>query len=104
MPADLASAGVQLTDAELSGVVASAAAALARPEAVSSPGLWQNREFRIVLGGQAVSAFGDAISLTVLPLLVVALTGSGIAMGIVGVLQLLPDLLLGLPAGAFADR
>ena len=39
-----------------------------------------------------------------LPLLVVALTGSGIAMGIVGVLQLLPDLLLGLPAGALADR
>jgi ENTS family enterobactin (siderophore) exporter len=42
--------------------------------------------------------------LTVLPLLVVALTGSGIAMGIVGALQLLPDLLLGLPAGALADR
>ena len=68
------------------------------------PGLWQNREFTIVLLGQSVSAFGDAISMTVLPLLVVALTGSGIAMGIVGVLQLLPDLLLGLPAGALADR
>jgi MFS family permease len=51
-----------------------------------------------------VSAFGDAVSMTVLPLLVVALTGSGIAMGVVGVLQLLPDLLLGLPAGALADR
>jgi len=92
------------TEAELSGVVAAAAAALAEPEAPGTPSLWHNREFRIVLGGQAVSAFGDAVSLTVLPLLVVALTGSGIAMGIVGVLQLLPDLLLGLPAGALADR
>jgi ENTS family enterobactin (siderophore) exporter len=103
-PADQGSSGVLLTEAELSGVVAEAAAALAVPEPPGSPSLWQNREFRIVLGGQAVSAFGDAISLTVLPLLVVALTGSGIAMGIVGALQLLPDLLLGLPAGALADR
>ena len=103
-PAAHGSADVQLTEAELAGVVAEAAAALAAPEPPGSPSLWQNREFRIVLGGQAVSAFGDAISLTVLPLLVVALTGSGIAMGIVGALQLLPDLLLGLPAGALADR
>jgi ENTS family enterobactin (siderophore) exporter len=103
-PAGQGSSGVLLTEAELSGVVAEAAAALAVPEPPGSPSLWQNREFRIVLGGQAVSAFGDAISLTVLPLLVVALTGSGIAMGIVGALQLLPDLLLGLPAGALADR
>ena len=33
-----------------------------------------------------------------------ALTGSGFAMGIVGVLSTLPDLLIGLPAGAWADR
>ena len=38
------------------------------------------------------------------PLLVLALTGSGTAMGIVGVLQTIPDLVLGLPAGAWADR
>jgi MFS family permease len=94
---------VRLTETELAGVVMAAAEALAAP-AASGPGLWHNREFRIVLLGQAVSAIGDAISMTVLPLLVVALTGSGIAMGIVGVLQLLPDLLLGLPAGALADR
>ena len=81
-------------------MAADAADALAIPDPVGLPGLWQNREFKIVLLGQTVSAFGDAVSMTVLPLLVVALTGSGIAMGIVGVLQLLPDLLLGLPAGA----
>lgn len=63
-----------------------------------------NRDFRIVLAGQSVSALGDAVSLTAMPLLVLLLTGSGALMGIVGALQLLPDLLFGLVAGALADR
>jgi MFS family permease len=58
----------------------------------------------VVLGGQAVSAFGDAITLTAMPLLVLFLTGSGSLMGVVAILQLLPNLVLGLPAGALADR
>jgi MFS family permease len=66
--------------------------------------LWRDRDFRLVLGGQSVSALGDAITMTALPLIVVALTGSGVAMGTVGVLQTLPNLLFGLPAGALADR
>jgi hypothetical protein len=66
--------------------------------------LWRDRDVRLVIGGQAVSSLGDAVSFTAFPLLVLALTGSGTAMGIVGVLQTLPDLLLGLPAGAWADR
>jgi MFS family permease len=70
----------------------------------ASAGLRANRDFQIVLGGQAVSALGDAITLTAMPLLVLALTGSGALMGVVGALQLVPDLVLGLPAGALADR
>ena len=58
----------------------------------------------VVLAGQAVSALGDAITLTAMPLLVLFLTGSGSLMGVVAVLQLLPNLVLGLPAGALADR
>jgi MFS family permease len=81
--------------------VAADAAATATPASI---GLWKNRDFKIVLLGQGISAFGDAITFTALPLLVIALTGSGIAMGSVGVLQTLPDLFLGLPAGALADR
>jgi MFS family permease len=68
------------------------------------PGLRRNRDFLVVLFGQGISSFGDAISNTALPLLVLALTGSGFAMGIVGVLSTLPDLLVGLLAGAYADR
>lgn len=66
--------------------------------------LRRNRDFRVFLGGQGVSALGDAITFTALPLLVVILTGSGVTMGLVGVLTTLPDLVLGLPAGALADR
>jgi len=68
------------------------------------PPLRDNRDFRALLGSQAVSALGDAVSFTALPLLVLSLTGSGLAMGIVGALQTLPDLVFGLVAGALADR
>jgi MFS family permease len=73
-------------------------------ESHAATGLRANRDFKVVLAGQAVSALGDAISLTAMPLLVLFLTGSGALMGIVGALQLLPDLALGLVAGALADR
>ncbi len=70
-----------------------------RPES-----LGQNRDFRTLLVGQGISAVGDAVSFTALPLLVLALTGSGLAMGIVGVLQSIPDLVFGMVAGVLADR
>jgi MFS family permease len=79
------------------------APAAALPAIADAP-LRGNRDFWVVLLGQGISSFGDAITNTALPILVLALTGSGFAMGIVGVLSTLPDLLLGLPAGAYADR
>lgn len=66
--------------------------------------LGRNHDFRILLTSQAVSALGDAVSFTALPLLVLALTGSGLMMGIVGALSMLPDLFVGMVAGAYADR
>ncbi len=66
--------------------------------------LRRNRDFVVVLVGQGISSFGDSITNTALPILVLLLTGSGFAMGVVGVLTTLPDLIIGLPAGAFADR
>ncbi len=78
----------------------------AAPDAAPAPGiaLRRNRDFLVVLFGQGISSFGDSISNTAMPILVLALTGSGFAMGIVGVLSTLPDLIVGLPAGAYADR
>ena len=74
-----------------------------RPRHHDEP-LARNRDFRVLLSSQGVSALGDAVSFTALPLLVLALTGSGLAMGIVGALQTLPDLVFGMVAGALADR
>src|SRR4029077_5766066 len=88
-------AGGALADAALEA--AAAVEHLSHAPATASTSLWQIRDFKILLGGQGISAFGDAISFTALPLLVIALTGSGLAMGTVGVLQTLPDLIIGLP-------
>ena len=60
-------------------------------------------DFRVLLTSQGISALG-AVSFTALPLLVLALTGSGLMMGIVGALEMLPDLPFGMVAGALADR
>lgn len=82
-----------------------AAADTPAPEpAPAPPGLWRNRDFVTVFLGQGVSNLGDGVTATALPLLVLQLTGSGVAMGVVGMLQLLPNFVLGLPAGALADR
>jgi len=75
-----------------------------RPVHVRPEPLAENRDFLVLLSAQAVSALGDAVSFTAVPLLVLALTGSGAAMGVVGALQTLPDLFVGLAAGAIADR
>jgi MFS family permease len=77
---------------------------LGMPEEPAAQPLAQNRDFKVLLTSQGVSSLGDAVSFTALPLLVLALTGSGFAMGIVGALQTLPDLFLGMVAGALADR
>ena len=66
--------------------------------------LRRNRDFKVLLTSQAISAVGDAVTFTALPLLVLALTGSGLMMGIVGALGMLPDLFFGMVAGALADR
>lgn len=76
----------------------------ARANHRSETPLTENRDFKVLLTSQGISSLGDAVSFTALPLLVLALTGSGFAMGIVGAVQTLPDLVFGMVAGALADR
>ena len=59
------------------GAVGAAAAPRDQP-------LSENRDFTVLLTTQGISSLGDAVTFTALPLLVLALTGSGLAMGIVG--------------------
>jgi MFS family permease len=69
-----------------------------------SASLLRDRSYLAVLAGQGISAMGDAVTFIAMPLFVLVLTGSGVMMGIVGILETVPDFLFGLPAGALADR
>jgi MFS family permease len=60
--------------------------------------------FRWLLGSSWVSNIGDGIALAAGPLLVASLTSSPVLVAMAGLLQRLPWLLLGLYAGAIADR
>lgn len=75
-----------------------------RPDGPSPEPLSRNRDFATLMVSQSVSTVGDAVSATALPLLVLALTGSGIAMGIVGAISTGADFVMGTIAGAIADR
>src|SRR3954469_4785499 len=71
---------------------------------VADEPLGRNPDFLTLLVSQTVSVAGDAVSSTALPLLVLALTGSGLVMGIVGAVTTGADFLFGTIAGALADR
>ncbi|WP_437758352.1 MFS transporter [Sorangium sp. So ce1389] len=60
--------------------------------------------FRLFVAGRAVSMVGDVVSRVAVPLLILDQAGSGIALGVVGVLQTAPSFFFGLVAGALADR
>ncbi|MFI0370680.1 MFS transporter [Actinomadura sp. 1N219] len=68
------------------------------------PPLRRNRDFLLLWSGAAASLLGTRVSAITYPLLVVFLTGSGTAAGLVGFAALLPNLLVQLPAGALVDR
>jgi MFS family permease len=74
------------------------------PESPNDEPLSRNRDFSTLLVSQSVSALGDGVNATALPLLVFALTGSGLAMGIVGAVDHGADFVMGTFAGAMADR
>jgi len=57
-----------------------------------------------LVGGQAVSLFGDYIAFFTLPLFVLSLTGDPFDLGLTAAAETLPMLLFGLAAGVFLDR
>ncbi len=66
--------------------------------------LWRNRDYVLLWSGQMVSVLGTQVTQIAFPLLVLTLTGSAAAAGLVAAARTLPYLLLTLPAGAFVDR
>jgi MFS family permease len=65
--------------------------------------LRRHRDFRLLFGGQLVSFFGNMITAVALPYQAFALTHSSLAVGLFGVVQLVPLLLLAFVGGALAD-
>jgi len=66
--------------------------------------LWHNRDFAILWSGEAVSEFGSAMSMLVLPLIGYAITGSTAQAGLATSAVLLGGVVAGLPAGVLVDR
>lgn len=70
-----------------------------------SPTLWRNADFLKLWSGKTVSAFGSQISTTAISLAaILTLQASAAQLGLLGALASVPALLLGLPAGVWADR
>jgi MFS family permease len=65
----------------------------------------RNRDFLRLWAADAISNGGDAVSLVAIPLTaILALNASALEIGALGAAQLLPIVILGLPAGAWVDR
>jgi len=68
-------------------------------------GLWRHAEFVKLWAGQAVSTLGSFVTVLALGLTGAAvLHASPLELGVLGMLQSLPFLLFGLPAGVWVDR
>ncbi|MFN2166830.1 MAG: MFS transporter [Anaerolineae bacterium] len=68
------------------------------------PEIFQNRNFRLLWGGEGISLVGDQFYMIALPWLVLRLTGSPLAMGTVLALAAVPRALFMLVGGALTDR
>jgi MFS family permease len=71
--------------------------------AVDAGLLRRRRELRLLILGQTVSEFGSQLTMVALPVQAYRLTGSTVAVGLIGAAELVPILLLALLGGALAD-
>ncbi len=77
---------------------------MSAPPAAQSTSLSHNRNYQVLWISQVLSGIGLSASVIAFPLLVLALTGSAAASGLVLGAIAAAQLLAGLPAGALADR
>ncbi|MGW4208471.1 MFS transporter [Lentzea sp. NPDC004789] len=64
----------------------------------------RQKDFRLVWWSGAVTMLGTVFTMTAVPLQIAAITGSPLAVGAVGVVELLPSIAFGLYGGVLADR
>lgn len=75
-----------------------------RERVAGGPLLLRNRAFARVFAGTTVSLFGTAVAAVSLPLVAVVLRATPFDVGLIEAAVWFPWLVLGLPAGAWADR
>ena len=62
-----------------------------------------SREFRRLFVGRSISDFGDEVVMVVVPFQVFEITGSTLAVGLIGLAELVPVFVFPIVGGAFAD-
>jgi MFS family permease len=71
--------------------------------AVDAGLLRRRREYRLLVAGQSISDLGSMITLVAIPVQTFQITGSSVAVGLLGVAEFVPILVLALVGGALAD-
>lgn len=77
--------------------------ARARGHLVDVTPLRVSRDFRTLFIGRSISDFGDEIVAVVVPFQVYEITGSTLAVGLIGLVELVPVFVFPIVGGAFAD-
>jgi MFS family permease len=80
------------------------AGAALRGLAIDIRPLKESRDFRLLWIGELISLTGRQITVVALPLQVFVLTGSSLAVGMIGLVQVIPLILVSVGGGALADR
>ncbi|NIM19348.1 MAG: MFS transporter [Candidatus Latescibacteria bacterium] len=70
----------------------------------SLPPLSSNKNFRLLFTADILSGFGDRLSVFALFILIFQMTGRALDMGLLMIIQAVPAIIIGPPAGVFVDR
>lgn len=92
-------------ESEAAPIIIPMTARSAAPRSGAIAALWRQADFRKLWLGHSVSELGSQISFVAIPVTAVTVLGAGpFETGLLGALQFLPFLVLGLPAGVWVDR
>src|SRR6266545_6708784 len=76
-----------------------------RAESARAPSLWRHGDFMKLWSGQTISQVGSQVTVLALPLTAILLfKATPFQVGLLGTLEFLPFVLLGLPVGVWVDR
>ena len=94
---------LDLVDVEVPGLPGPTVWARARAHVIDIRPLRRSRQFRLLWIGQSVSEVGSRITMVALPFQMFELTHSTLAVGLIGLCELIPLLTLSVVGGALAD-